>query len=168
MIDFPCSTCGRAFSVSDDEAGRDIQCPDCGILLAIPLPSDLVNLNADGTLRMTVSAPHVEPDRLTKLQKAFGKMGSDGSGGGFDASAPPDLIEIAPLPEPRKPPPRYDPETGERVVELAVAKKAPVAAIPVRTPRAQMGTVSYATPGLTDWMSSTSLWLRLFQPANMM
>src|SRR5688500_5386268 len=52
MLDFPCPKCGRPFSLPDDEAGREIQCTNCGILVRVPLASDLASLNPDGTLKL--------------------------------------------------------------------------------------------------------------------
>src|SRR5687767_1544614 len=128
MLDFPCPTCGRLFSLPDDEAGRDIQCPGCGYLVSVPLASDLANLNADGTLKLAEPARPVRPetDRLDNLRRSFGRSRVDDEGDEIDNRTLPEEIEIAPLPGPGRANPVYDPETGELVSPFAVARPAPV------------------------------------------
>lgn len=40
MIDFACRECGRFFRVSDDKAGLNGNCPDCGAQISVPVMDD--------------------------------------------------------------------------------------------------------------------------------
>lgn len=40
MISFSCDNCGKAFSVSEEYAGRRARCKACGATVTVPLPDD--------------------------------------------------------------------------------------------------------------------------------
>ena len=177
MLDFPCPKCGRPFSLPDDEAGRDIQCNKCGVLVSVPLASDLASLNADGTLKMAdpVSATRAEPDRLENLRRSFGRSRVDDDGEEIDNRTLAEEIEIAPLPGPARMNPVYDPETGELVTPFTVARPRPVPAIPVASGR--VGEVAalplgYRRPRMAAAADEPRrvppgrVWLELFRPLN--
>ena len=176
MLDFPCPKCGRPFSLPDDEAGREIQCTNCGILVSVPLASDLASLNPDGTLKLAdpVSAGRAEPDRLENLRRSFTRSRVDDDGEEIDNRTLAEEIEIAPLPGPAKMNPVYDPETGELVTPFAVARPRPVPAIPVTAGRP--GEVAalplgYRRPRMAAAdeprrVPPGRVWVELFRPLN--
>jgi hypothetical protein len=169
MIDFPCGRCGHAMSVPSDMAGEDIQCPECGLLLAVPLPSDLANVNADGTLRMAEAAPVSEPDRLATLARIYGRHRVDETGEEIDNRTLPEETELAPMPGPPRVVPKYDPETGELIAPVEVAPSAPVAALPAESlpPRV----LGYRAKGVAvdepKRVAPRQVKLELFQPMNL-
>jgi len=64
MIEFACSSCGRAFAVPDHFAGRRARCKSCGIELAIPHPKTVATRTADPS---GASPPQKLPMRLRRL-----------------------------------------------------------------------------------------------------
>ena len=167
MINFPCITCGEPLSVPADMAGGEIQCPVCGNLNSIPLVSDLPNLGRDGTHLLAPVVDQEDPDRIDRLARAFGRSRVDDEGYEIDNRTLPDEIAIAPPPPPPREAPRYDPETGELITAIPIARAAPVPAIPVG-PGERPGppAVNYATPGRTEAANAGPVWLELFHPVN--
>jgi hypothetical protein len=143
MIDFACTRCGDPMSVPADLAGTDVQCPACGLLLSVPLPSDLANVNPDGTLRLAEAVRRDDPERVRDLTRIFGTQRVDDDGEQIDNRTLPEEIELAPMPVPAKRiAPQYDPVTGELVTALAVAP-------PLAAPAPPAGEAGAAGAGLT-------------------
>lgn len=167
MIDFACNRCRNVLSVPADLAGGDVQCPDCGLLNAVPLPSDLENVNPDGTLRLRPLMEREEPDRLGTLARLYGSRRVDDDGDDIDNRLLAETVDLAPIPEPaRRVAPQYDPDTGELVAPLAVVRN-PVPAIPIDQPVGNgPPALSYVTPGKTEMPVAGGVWLRMFEPAN--
>jgi hypothetical protein len=171
MIDFACTRCGSPLSVPADLAGIDLQCADCGLLLSVPLPSDLANVNADGTLRMAEAAPPEDPDRLAKLVRFYGSNPVDDDGDPIDNRQDAEVFDLVPPPNtgPAKVARAYDPETGELVRAIEVAKPAPLPALPLEPSASDPGVpqaLAYVTPGKTPMPGTGDVWLRMFEPAN--
>lgn len=63
-IPFNCESCGRALNVRDELAGRQIYCPDCKSILAVPLyaPPDP---EPDPDLALAAAAPAPQADELS-------------------------------------------------------------------------------------------------------
>jgi hypothetical protein len=167
MIEFPCHHCGFQFSVPQDQAGGTIQCPTCHRLADIPTLSDLESILPDGTYLLDQPEPP-PPDRLAKTFEAFDRSIYDAHGNEKDlrltmhdirrVGAP----EPPPTPHPLQTSPKYDPETGQLLRPLDVARREQDADnIPLAKPA-----VGYATPGLADRISPGKVYLQLFTPGN--
>lgn len=172
MISFPCNNCREELSVPADLAGGEIQCPRCGWLASVPLLSDLPNLQPDGTLVVGPAVRYEDAGRLETLARVFGKRRVDDNGELIDNRSLPEAVPLAPPPPPPRAAPRYDPETGERLDPLAVKRPTPVAAVPLdpldpSARREGPPSLGYAVPGETTYLPKTSVWMELFQPANM-
>ena len=107
-------------------AGKEIQCPKCGLLRDIPKMGDLDNVDPDGTYKVSEVAPN--PHELDETARLFSRKKADAEGRELDLRYPAQpnrKVEEIPLAEDEPPArPRYDPETGELVkpIELAPAK----------------------------------------------
>jgi hypothetical protein len=124
MIDFACTRCHEKYSVPADQAGSDLQCTRCGLLLSVPLPSDLANLNDDGTHRIAEAVVPAEAGRLHTLARVFGRNRIDESGEEIDNRTLAETLELAPITgPPTRLNPQYDPETGELVRPIQVAEQ---------------------------------------------
>jgi hypothetical protein len=143
MIEFFCR-CGFQFSVPPETAGREIQCPKCGLLNDVPRMSELEQFGPDGTYKVTASPVQPDPHGLQDLVLAYGRHKYDEEGRPLDlrypvqSVRPVEEIPVADTPEPARP--RYDPETGELVkpIELAPGPEIPnPAAIPMARPMIQ-------------------------------
>jgi hypothetical protein len=180
MIQFPCTGCGQVFSVSDDEAGRSIQCPQCARLTDVPAHSDLGNLAEDGTFKLSGPArPVADPSqRIAEIALAFQKGRVDDDGQEIDLRNTPEdlagLDELTAL-EPgqrRRYKPQYDPETGELVRPLDLQpddRDVDPASIPMATPVTpveQPATISYAPVGDVELYKHTPF-QKLMQPVNL-
>lgn len=174
MIDFNCTRCHEPYSVPEELAGTDLQCTKCGLLLSVPLPSMLSDLNPDGTLRVADALPLENADRLSNLARAFGKNRIDAFGEEIDNRTLPETIELVPiLGPPKRLHPQYDPETGELVRPLEVAEPvlppiadaAPEGAVP--TAQVSLG---YRPRGAAvdepRRVAPNAVKLELFQPLN--
>src|SRR4051794_16851205 len=62
MIEFSCSSCGRAFAVPDHFAGRRARCKSCGVELIVPQPTPVARSAPAGE----PTAPKM-PMRLRRL-----------------------------------------------------------------------------------------------------
>lgn len=129
MISFPCPCGTHAFSLPDDEAGGLVQCPNCKRLNDVPSLSDLQNMDADGTVRLTAPKRRDDPNRLAELHRAYGRSRTDDEGNEIDLrSSFDELRKVGEKPEEgkkRREPPRYDPMTGELIREIDVAPVKP-------------------------------------------
>jgi len=151
------------------QAGLEIQCPACGRLNDVPRFSDMGTLDDDGTFKLGGETPEVERERLTKLRRVYSPTRVDDQGIEIDLRNRPEELEIAladDLPAEHNDRgdvnrPRYDPETGEllRAHDISRTDDAPTlqAALPV---------MAYAS-GETSRKFAGHIWLRLFQPPNM-
>lgn len=176
MIDFPCTRCGKAYSVPADLAGTDFQCTACGLLLSVPLPSDLANLNADGTFHLSAESPKHEAERIETLARLFGSQKFDEDGEAFDNRTLPEILELAPIePVAVKVAPAYDPETGElvRQIQLAppLANLAPPPGSAAAAALAGPPTLAYRAMGSAihdegKRVGPGQVWVDLFQPMN--
>jgi len=168
VINFPCHNCGEELSVPTDLAGGEIQCPTCAHLTSVPLVSDLPHLRPDGTHALSPVIEREEADRLADLARSFGRRRVDADGEEIDNRTQPDAIDLAPLPPPpARHAPRYDPETGERLDPLDLAREAPIPAVPFGPlDRPGPPVAQYATPGRTGFTPQGSVWMQLFTPGN--
>ena len=169
MIDFPCR-CGHVFHVDQTLAGEPMQCPDCRKLVIVPTTSDLAEWEGDGTYRVGDPDIKPEPGRIGELYRNFTRSGVDEAGQSidnrqslYDPNAPP--IDK----DPTTIPPRYDPETGERVRELDI--KPPVEPVVHATGAVPVISASlpYATPEFGDPHAAPRVFnvlLQLFMPVN--
>lgn len=167
MIEFPCHHCGFQFSVPQDQAGGTIQCPTCHRLADIPTLSDLESILPDGTYLLDQPEPP-PPDRLAKTFEAFSRSTYDAQGNEKDLRVTMHDIRRVGVPEPPPTPhplqtaPKYDPETGELLRPLDVARREQDADnIPVAKTA-----VGYATPGVANRISPGKVYLELFTPGN--
>jgi len=170
MIEFKCH-CSQPIQTPDDEAGGMIQCPRCGRLNDVPTLSDLRNLDADGSFKLTDLEIVDEPTRLRHITQAFTRSRVDDSGDEIDLrSTPEDVaragIDEIPLADESAvgDTPKYDPLTGELVVPLMVKKETKFGGTgPIPMATAVLG-YRVATPherGGIGWIG-----LKLFQPQN--
>src|SRR5438128_7607228 len=66
MIEFSCSSCGRAFAVPDHFAGRRARCKSCGVELTVPHPKPAARAGAPGA-PAAPAPPQKMPMRLRRL-----------------------------------------------------------------------------------------------------
>jgi len=64
MIEFSCTSCGRAFAVPDHFAGRRARCKSCGVELIVPHPTSVARSVSPGE---PGSPPAKMPMRLRRL-----------------------------------------------------------------------------------------------------
>ena len=134
MIRFACK-CGFEFDVADDRAGGTTQCPRCGLLVDVPSTAELAWMGQDGTLAVDETAgpaPADDGDRLAELVRTFSSNRYDEFGREIDLRPHPDLA--SPTIERHRPEritPRYDPETGERILPLSLKDEDPMPVLPV-------------------------------------
>ena len=141
MIDFPCK-CGHRFSVEEDQAGGDVQCPECRRLVAVPFLGDAGNLDQDGTYKMGAPLRVEDEHAAEEMKRAYLPRKRDDEGDEYDLRPTPrDIsnsgVETIPLKDEEAVRPgvlKYDPETGdlirpmrlkqneERVEDIPVAK----------------------------------------------
>jgi hypothetical protein len=104
-----------------------MQCPKCGLLADVPGAGDLAALDADGSYKISDSPAPTDPAALREMQRVFARDKHDAFGNEVDlrgAAGAAGAAAGSPAPsDPFEPPPerpRYDPETGELIVPLAV------------------------------------------------
>jgi hypothetical protein len=156
MIDFRCR-CGFQFSLPPEMAGKEIQCPKCGILNDVPKMGELDQFGPDGMYKVDASPVVPDPHQLEELFRTYGRHKTDEEGRPLDLRYPVQSIrpvEPIPVEEPPRVAPRYDPETGELVkpIELAPGPE-PInpAAIPLARPMIQYATGENARPSLNPF-----------------
>ncbi|HEV7298017.1 MAG TPA: hypothetical protein VGN72_01535 [Tepidisphaeraceae bacterium] len=168
MIEFPCR-CGHKFQVEIDQAGSDLQCPNCGLLNTVPTLSELRQVESDGTYHLDDDGPgHVSSeDRLRTLHRAFTRNTTSSDGSEIDNRITPDELNLAgdiPLADEVPQRPKYDPVTGEliRPLEIKVDRNVPR---DEDIPMAQAAiTYAAATPRSTNVASAAYL---LTSPGNL-
>jgi hypothetical protein len=175
MITFPCH-CSYQFSVPEDQAGSEIQCPKCGRLNDIPALSDLTHLDEHGTFKITDTSPAPPPVILTEAARAFTRETRDELGDEIDMRQ--DLDEFLASGEvPLAPPyddvrtdiPKYDPITGELVAPIDLKRpeeQDPNYVDPATIPMAQPA-VTYATGATAKHVTPRKIFVQLVQPVNL-
>jgi len=174
MINFPCH-CGHRFLFEDDMAGRQVQCPDCGRLNDIPTLDDLRNISEDGTYKLDSPPALQEPGRFEKLHHVYARQKTDALGEEIDLRVTAQEVAAAGAPEipliavgtapPIPVAPRYDPETGELIRELAVLHDHPPVN-PADIPMAKTA-LHYATRDRARAVHFSQPLLELFMPVNL-
>ena len=132
MIRFSCK-CGFEFNVTDDRAGQTVQCPRCSLLVDVPSIEELAWLAPDGTIAVDASddQPRVPGQTLAEMYRTFGRHKTDADGNEIDLRMGVDrLARVGDGPDtqgyrPQRIAPRYDPETGERIVPLSLRDETP-------------------------------------------
>lgn len=170
MISFLCG-CGERHEAPLELAGQEIQCPRCLLLVTIPHESDLAGIGEDGAYRLDADAVPMESlDDLASLIDVYGRMkpGADLTDATDIPLAPPAPIGAADSLEElrRAARPRYDPETGERIVEIPFAHAPGTEAkpvIPIAAPA-----VAYAANGAISTTPASHMLLDLVRPASAM
>ena len=139
MIRFPCK-CGFEFNVADDRAGELTQCPRCGLLADIPRADEATWLAPDGTYAIDESTgrPALAPgESLADLYRAYSRKRTDEDGVPLDLRPDEDDLRLvgeeppAGFHKPQRIVPRYDPETGERILPLGLKDEVPRAVVPL-------------------------------------
>lgn len=173
MIKFPCR-CGHKFEFEEEMAGRQVQCPVCGLLNDIPTLDDLRNMSEDGTYKLDAAPVIRDPEGFEKLHHVYTKDKTDAYGRDIDLRVTPEEISAAGAPEiplvahgstpPKHAAPRYDPETGQLIRELPVLNDEPPvnpASIPIAKTALHYATTDRARP-----LHMARPLLELFQPVN--
>ncbi len=129
MIRFSCK-CGFAFNVVDGRAGEMLQCPRCNLLVDVPRADELAWLGPDGTYAVdeTGDAADVPGRTLGEMYRSYSSRRTDADGVEKDLRPTAEHIRRA-GDEPRgarpaRIAPRYDPETGERILPLGLKDEA--------------------------------------------
>lgn len=171
--------------VPADQAGLTVQCPQCGRLNDVPNVGDLPNLDKDGNYKVQDIHLRPEPERLAELHRTFSRDRVDEFGVEIDLRGPvggheipqADLHAVTPPPPgteiplaaetaPEPPPAlRYDPETGELIVELGVEPPTPV---PPPKPLPTARALSYAGQFAADSPRGLQVLPALFRPINLL
>lgn len=171
MIRFSCH-CGHPFSLEDDQAGGLIQCPKCGRLNDVPTLDEVAALARDGTYTLKSVDKTLEPARLAELSLVFGPPRVDGAGREKDLrntlqdarKAGVDPVSRDVKGQPRAAPPRYDPETGERIRAFELASNTDP--LPHQIPVAKAA-LSYATGDAARRPNPWRILVDLCGPANL-
>src|SRR5947209_12414663 len=75
MIDFACQ-CGQTFSMPQEKAGSEFQCPNCHRLVDVPTLNEMAGIKPDGTYRLDAEmgvVPAAAPDQMDRVVEAFGR-----------------------------------------------------------------------------------------------
>ena len=143
MIRFSCK-CGHEFNVTDDRVGQMTQCPRCGLLVDVPSTEELPWMDAAGVLAVDGAGgdddgPRVPGQTLAEMYRAYGRRRTDAAGVPLDLRH--DVERLRRVGEhedpnaagyrPERIAPRYDPETGERILPLSLKDEPPRAVVPV-------------------------------------
>jgi hypothetical protein len=177
MIDFACQ-CGQRFSMPEDRAGTEFQCPKCRRLVDVPTLSEITGIRPDGTYIMDSNDtdPAVAHQRFTDFVQAFGRETHTEDGFEKDLRLNDSQLENVGVPavdgsgKARVAPPKYDPITGEllRPIELAPVPVQTVRPLPQVYQDAGR-TLNYASQGSNTSIAKwSSVWLELFSAPNMM
>ena len=132
MIRFSCK-CGFEFNLTEDHAGEVRQCSRCGLLVDVPSSDELAWLAEDGTIGLDASAAdgRREPGlSLAEMYRAYSRNRTDADGNPIDLRNENDHLSGAGQIDaqghrPERIAPRYDPETGERIIPLALKDETP-------------------------------------------
>jgi hypothetical protein len=173
MIRFAC-TCSKVLQIPEDRAGSSIQCPFCGLLVDVPLLSDLASMSEDGTYKMEPAHIREEVNRLAELQRAFAKQRVDDLGREIDLRpneddfanvGDPEVLEFADDPAGKPLPPKYDPITGELVREIGIKDDRP-RVNPDNIPIAN-AVINYARAGTDQAFPASRIIPEMFKFTNM-
>jgi hypothetical protein len=169
MIRIPCRACGGILEVPQDLAGSEYQCPHCKLLCDIPSLHELKQINEDGTYVLNEVKREEDPYHLAEMIHVYGKEKLDAQGNEKDLRGPTaeedKLYHIADESNVR-PPPRYDPETGELIVPLDVKPNPKGERVdPSTIPMAQPA-IGYADHSTTQAISTRSALVGLARPIN--
>jgi len=171
MIQFPCR-CKHLFEFPDDMAGKQVQCPNCQLLVDIPSMDELSQLSEDGTFRVAAPPAGRTPEQLQQMLRTYSKRKVDENGEEVDLRQTFDEISAAGTNEPIDDfenfptAPKYDPETGELVRPLAVRPDASIGPHPSQIPLAQTA-LNYAAPDPNANFSVFRPLLQLLTPINL-
>jgi hypothetical protein len=171
MIQFPCR-CKHVFEFPDDMAGKQVQCPNCQLLVDVPSIDELSQLSPDGTFRVDAPPPGRSHEQFQAMLRAFSKRRVDANGIELDLRQSADQIAAAGTNEPIDDfenfptSPKYDPETGELLRPLQVRPDDSIAPHPSQIPLAQT-TLNYATPDPNADFSLFRPLLQLLTPINL-
>jgi hypothetical protein len=167
MIEFPCH-CGHPFSVGEELAGSVMQCPQCKLLVDVPMLSDLQSIDDQGIYKLDASpdAKHNQ-ERVDELTQAFTRDHYD------DEREPIDLRQsfgkqseiLPPTIEPGAP--KYDPVTGELIRPLDVKTDSVVNPNALPTAR-QARKLRYSDTDIPSPLEFLAIPLRLLQPLNLL
>jgi hypothetical protein len=171
MIQFSCH-CGHAFSVDDDFAGGVMQCPQCKILVDVPMLNELGNIDDDGVYKLDGEEPPVQhPGRVQELTTVFTRDRFDANGTPIDlrgnfGGGP---VPVESLAVGENAAPKYDPITGELVEEIGIKPDPapPPLAVPVAK-RANKPKTVVNGMDIPDPAESLKIPLRLFSPINIL
>jgi len=168
MINLTCR-CGNRFAVADDLAGMSVQCQACRRLLDVPGLGDLADLDEDGTIKLREAEPNPTPTD-EELLRAWLPQHKDADGNEYDLRPDMEQVIEAGGEEPplevkdqqRPAAPKYDPETGELIVPLALKGDEAQHVIPIPLPQTRPTLQYYQGPSLSPWRVP----LALLTPAN--
>ncbi len=131
MIRFACK-CGNQFNVADDRAGEMLQCPRCSLLVDVPRADELAWLGPDGTYAIDTTGDDAPRpgETLAEMYRIHSRKTTDEFGNYKDLRPTAEFyrnIGDEPLEghTPRRIAPRYDPETGERILPLGLKDEPP-------------------------------------------
>ena len=170
MIRFNCN-CSHEFLVNEDQAGGLIQCPKCGRLNDVPALGDLQSLEDGGIYKMDAKPAGPGKSVLPAASRAYTHDRVDESGDEIDLRHGVDeFLNIGIPPEeqskPLPPKPKYDPLTGELMVELDIKPDAKPVPTDVNNIPVAKRTVGYATADISPRVTPVSILIHLFQPMN--
>lgn len=81
MIVYKCSTCGAKLEADDNQAGREVKCPDCNNLTEVPIPDYF----ACPSCGKDIEVRSMIPGQMVRCPHCGGTMvvpGPEGSGTG--------------------------------------------------------------------------------------
>ena len=169
MIRVPCRACGGILEVPEELAGTEFQCPHCKLLSDIPTLHELKQLKEDGTYVLDDAKREEDPYRLAEMIHVWGKDKTDETGEDIDLRGPTaeeeKLYHVADEPH-VKPPPKYDPETGELIKPLDVKPDPGREPIDPRTIPMAQPALGYADQTTTQAISTRSAFMGLGRPIN--
>lgn len=167
MIKFACQ-CKYEFEVPDELGGRQLQCPQCKLLVDVPTQADLAQMTEDGTFRIEETGPKV--DHFQELHRAFSKRKVDENGVEIDFRLTPEQIAAAGTNDESLEQgsvgtsPKYDPVTGELIRPMELRTDAPPH--PSQIPMAHPA-LNYARPELYERESIFQPLYELLRPVNL-
>jgi hypothetical protein len=171
MIQFPCR-CKHLFEFPDDMAGKQVQCPNCQLLVDIPSMDELAQLTEDGTFRVAAPPAGRTPEEFQDMLRTYSRRKVDENGAEVDLRQTFDEVAAAGTNEPIDDfenfptAPKYDPETGELLRPLQIRPDDSIAPHPSQIPLAQTA-LNYATPDPNADFSLFRPLLQLLIPINL-
>jgi hypothetical protein len=167
MIRFACQ-CKYEFEVPEEFGGRQLQCPQCKLLVDVPTQAELAQLTEEGIFRMEESGP--AKDHFEELRRAYSKRKVDENGVEIDLRLTPEQLAAAGTNDEALDPvgtaQKYDPETGELIRPLEVRHDPNEPAHPSQIPMAHP-TLNYATRDYNADVSIFAPLVELLMPINL-